>query len=138
MNEINRAGVGDGRRPRIVHIIEDDDSVRCAFERLVLLAGFQARAFGSAFEFLASPGMSDCACVICDIRMRGMSGLDLASQLHTQGVHAGLIFVTAYDSEEFRRMAQRLGAVAYYRKPVDELALLDSIEWAFNQQESRT
>ncbi|HEX5790019.1 MAG TPA: response regulator [Luteolibacter sp.] len=121
----------------MVFIVEDDDSVRCAFERLVLLAGFQARTFSSAAEFLASPGMMDGACIISDIRMRGVSGLDLACQLRKQGVQTGMIFVTAYDSEEFRRKAQQLGAVAYYRKPVDEQALLDSIEWAFNHHESK-
>ncbi len=92
----------------------------------------QARTFASVEDFLAS-GFSDTnACVISDIQMLGISGLDLPGLLTREGRRLPVIFVTAHDTPESRNRAQIAGAVAYFRKPVDDQALLDAVAWAIS------
>ncbi len=115
---------------RPLYLIEDDVSVRAAQERLLIAAGIRVRAFPSATAFLASGVSAEGACIIVDVVMHGLSGLELCQSLKAQGVHAGFIFVTAHDTPEARRQAREAGAIAYFRKPVDDRALIDAIEWA--------
>lgn len=111
-------------------IIEDDASVRVALERLLITAGLHVRAFSSAADFLASGEAADGACFIVDVMMHGMSGLELCRTFQAAGVRASFIIVTADDTPDTRRMAHTVGAIAYFRKPVDARALVDAIEWA--------
>jgi FixJ family two-component response regulator len=120
------------RGERQICIIDDDGSVRTALERLLLSAGFSARTFASARDFLLSSAALGPVCVISDVLMAGMSGLELSRKLRDDGVDAAFIFLTAHDTPEARRDAMESGGVAYYRKPVDDQALIDAIQWAMN------
>lgn len=77
------------------------------------------------------------ACVLCDVAMPGISGLELPDLLARAGLRLPVIFITAHDTPETRAIAQRVGAAAYFRKPVDDQALLDAIAWALNSRTSR-
>jgi two-component system response regulator FixJ len=113
-----------------IYIIDDDASVRVALERLLIAAGIRVRAFPSADAFLASGAPIEGACIILDVMMHGLSGLDLCQTLKARKVRANFIFVTAHDTPEARQRARDAGAIAYFRKPVDDRALIDAIEWA--------
>lgn len=128
----------DSSRPprRPVYIIDDDASVRVALERLLLSAGFRALSFPGAREFLGAGVPAANACIITDVKMHGMTGLELHRKLLDEGVRAAFIFVTAYDTPEARREAREAGAVAYFRKPVDDQALIDATLWAIRPEES--
>jgi len=118
---------------RTVYLIENDNSVRIALERLIISAGMPVRAFAGASQFLAEGLPRDGACIIADVMMEGMSGLELQRHLKEAGCRVHLIIVTAYDTEEARDQAMKAGAVAYFRKPVDDQALLDAIAWAISR-----
>lgn len=113
-----------------IYIIDDDAAVRVALERLLIAAGIRVRAFPSADAFLAAGQPMEGACIILDVMMHGLSGLDLCRVLKERGVRAGFIFVTAHDTPDARQQARDAGAIAYFRKPVDGRALIDAIEWA--------
>lgn len=115
--------------PGYTYIIDDDDSVRVALERLLIARGLHVRAFPSAQAFISSGASADGACVIVDVMMHGMSGLELCRKLQSDGARAGFIMVTAHDTPEARQQAHEVGAMAYFRKPVDAQALVDAIEW---------
>src|SRR5260370_1429937 len=104
---------------QIVSIIDDDASVRIAMEGLVRSAGFVAFVFESAEDFLRSPRVDDSACLITDVQMPGMSGLDLHDRLIAQGNHIPTIFITAFPEQDIRRRAQAAGAIAFLEKPFD-------------------
>ena len=113
-----------------VYIIDDDESVSRALNRLLRSAGFDARTFTSVEAFADSEFASGEGCVLADIRMPGGSGLELPERLHRLGRDLPVIFLTAQDTETTRAAARRAGAVAFFRKPVDDRALIDAIEWA--------
>ena len=121
--------------PPTVYIIDDDASVRTALERLLISAGIRSRTFAGADEFLKAGTPPDGSCVITDVKMHGMTGPELQRKIRASGAHVSFIFVTAYDTEEVRSQAKRDGAVAYFRKPVDDQALLDAIGWAMSHAE---
>ena len=113
-----------------IYIVDDDESIRNALEMLLLSAGMKVHTFASATDFLSSnPGEIN-SCLITDIRMKGISGLELKQKLNDEGNRIPVIFLTAFDTKESRKQAQRGGAVGYFRKPVDDQSLLDSIQWA--------
>jgi FixJ family two-component response regulator len=114
----------------MIYVIEDDASVRKAFGRLLRSANLEAETFSSAEEFLSSPRQEENACVIIDIRMPGLTGLDLLERLASERTRIPVIAISAQDDEETREQARELGAVSFYRKPVDDQALLDAIWWA--------
>lgn len=128
MNEPIPRGAGAVEQ-EVTYIIDDDDSVRVALERLLIAAGLRVRAFPSARAFLSSGASAEGACIVVDVMMHGMSGLELCRKLQADGVHTGFIFVTAHDTPETRQQAREAGATAYFRKPVDARALVDAIEW---------
>ncbi len=117
-----------------VYIVDDEPSVCVAYARLVRSARMQARTFASVEDFMRSDITDENACVISDIQMPGISGLDLPAQLASSGRRMPVIFVTAHDSAEMRHRAQSAGASGYFRKPVDDQALLDAIVWAISGQ----
>jgi len=114
----------------VVYVIDDDESVRRALQRLLRSAGFEVKAFSSAEAFLQSENLDVGACVVLDIRMPGLTGFDVQEKLASMGIRIPVINVSAFDDAETRERARRLGAVAFFRKPVDGQALIDAIHWA--------
>jgi FixJ family two-component response regulator len=116
--------------PHQVYIIDDDESVRRALCRMLRSAGMAASAYATVDGFIADCVCAGSACVIADVRIPGSGGLDLPAALHRIGCDLPVIIVTAQDSDAARAEAKRAGAAAFFRKPVDDQALLDAIEWA--------
>ena len=108
----------------LVAIVDDDASVRQSTCRLIRSFGFRAEAFGSAVEFLASGHAAQTACLILDVRMPGMDGLELQRRLADSGRQIPIVFLTAHAGDEEERRARRAGAVDVLRKPVAKEALL--------------
>jgi FixJ family two-component response regulator len=115
-----------------IYIIDDDASVRRALCRVMASAGLECESFDSAEEFMAAPHPAVGGCIVADMTMPGMSGLELKPLLDAAGISYPLILLTAHDNEEMRAAARNAGAAAYFRKPVDTQALLDTIRWASN------
>jgi FixJ family two-component response regulator len=107
----------------IVSIIDDDASVRGGTENLVTSLGFIACVFESAEDFLLSSRLEDTFCLITDVQMPGMSGLELQSQLISRGLHVPIIFITGFPEQSARERALGAGAVAYLEKPYDAGAM---------------
>lgn len=118
------------RKERLVAIIEDDDSYRGAVQRLLKSEGFPVQSFASAEEFLSSDQQHDTGCLIADIRMPGMSGLDLQSKLNSDHCPIPTIFITAHGDEKMRLQAMRGGAVKFLAKPFDGETLLGAVRVA--------
>ena len=116
--------------PKLVSIVDDDDLIRSALQGLLKAAGLPARAFASAEEFLASGQQHDTACLIADIRMSGMSGLDLQATLNAQQIRIPTIFITAHGDARMRMQALRAGAVEFLAKPFDDEVLLENVRAA--------
>ena len=104
----------------VVSIVDDDESVRAAMSSLVRSLGYEALVFASAEAFLASPRLGDTSCLIVDIQMPGMSGLDLQAELQTRRSTIPVIFITAFPEERIRRRAEAAGAVGVFSKPVED------------------
>lgn len=115
-----------------IYIIDDESSVSDAYARLVRSAKMQPRTFSSVDEFMGTTLSDDNACIISDVRMPGTSGIELPSLLARAGRKLPVILVTAHDTPEARDSARRIGAAAYFRKPVDDQALLDAIGWVMS------
>ena len=118
------------KKRSLIYVIDDDASVRKAFGRLLRSADLDAETFSSAEEFLSNPRQKENACIIIDIRMPSLSGFDLRERLESEGIGIPVIAISAHDDEETREHARELGAVSFFRKPVDDQALLDAIWWA--------
>ena len=116
----------------LTYVIDDDASVRKAFGRLLRSANLDAETFSSAEEFLSSPKQKENACIIIDIRMPGLSGFDLQQRLSAEGIKIPVIVISASDDVETRERARELGAIAFFRKPIDDQALLDAVWWAIS------
>src|SRR5438552_18555197 len=119
-------------RSPLVVIVDDDELMRSALDGLMKQAGFQALSFASAEEFLNSGEQERTACLIADIRMPGMSGLELQSRLNKEHYRIPIIFITAQGDEKMRMQALRGGAVEFLTKPFDDELLLDSVRAALN------
>jgi len=117
-------------KPKVVSIVDDDDLIRSALQGLLKAAGLPARTFASAEEFLASGQQHETACLIADIRMSGMSGLELQARLNAERLRIPTIFITAHGDERVRMQALRAGAVEFLAKPFDDEVLLDSVRAA--------
>ncbi|OLB60851.1 MAG: two-component system response regulator [Acidobacteria bacterium 13_2_20CM_2_66_4] len=118
------------RKTKVVSIVDDDDLIRSALEGLLKAVGLPARAFASAEEFLESGQQHDTACLIADIRMSGMSGLELQARLNAERLRIPTIFITAHGDERMRMQALRAGAVEFLAKPFDDEVLLKSVRAA--------
>ena len=114
----------------MIAIVDDDDSVRSALQGLMKSVGLPARAFASAEEFLDSGEQRDTGCLIADIRMPGMSGLELQATLNADDCRIPIIFITAHGDEKMRMQALRAGAVEFVAKPFDDEALVASVRAA--------
>jgi FixJ family two-component response regulator len=117
---------------KVVAIVDDDDSVRSALQGLMKEAGVPALAFASAEEFLQSGKQRQIACLIADIRMPGMSGLELQAKLNAERQKIPIIFITAHGDEDMRLQAMRAGAVEFLAKPFDDEVLVDNVRAALD------
>lgn len=115
---------------KIVVVIDDDESYRLALQRLVKSAGLPVQSFGSAEAFLDSGQQHKTGCLIADIRMPGMSGLDLQAKLNSDHCPIPTIFITAHGDETMRLQAMRGGAVTFFAKPFDGETLLEAVRLA--------
>jgi FixJ family two-component response regulator len=115
---------------KFVAIVDDDDSMRSAVQDLLEAVNLPAHGFASAEEFLSSGNQHHTACLIADIRMPGMSGLELQAKLNADRCRIPIIFITAHGDQRMRMQALRAGAVEFLAKPFDNEALLDSVRAA--------
>jgi FixJ family two-component response regulator len=120
-------------RVPVISIIDDDASVRVATNRLVRSLGYVAHTFASAKEFLQSPLMIDTWCVIADVQMPGMSGVELQSLLNAERRYVPMIFITAFAEENIRTRALEAGAVGFLSKPFDGQVLIECIDSALKK-----
>jgi FixJ family two-component response regulator len=119
--------------PKLVAIVDDDELIRHSLNGLLKEAGFSTVAFASAEEFLNSAELEHTACLIADIRMPGMSGLELQSKLNEGDYRIPIIFITAQGDEKMRLQALRAGAVEFLPKPFDDEVLLDHLRAALDR-----
>jgi FixJ family two-component response regulator len=111
----------------VIAVVEDEEMVRTSLERLLKTSGYRVAAFASAEAFLSSGPLREVRCLIADIRMPGMSGLDLQSRLSDEGYPIPIIFITAHGDEKMRIRAMRGGAAAFLAKPFDRTVLLERV-----------
>jgi len=114
----------------LLSIIDDDESVRESLPDLLREFGFAARAFSSAEEFLSSDSVGQTKCLILDVAMPGMTGLDLQKELRRLGQEIPVIFITAQKDETIRQQALKQGAVNFLYKPFSDTALLEALNAA--------
>ena len=114
----------------IISIIDDDDSMRCAMKSLVTSLGLRVHTFRSAEEFLQSPRVNDTSCLITDVQMPGLSGVELQNLLLAQARHLPIILVTAFPEERMRNRAIEAGALGFLSKPFESQTLIKLIEKA--------
>jgi FixJ family two-component response regulator len=122
------------KKTKMVAVVEDDDSYRVAVQRLLKSAGFSVQSFATAEDFLRSGRQLETGCLITDIRMPGMSGLDLQARLNADHCLIPTIFITAHGDEDMRLQAMRGGAVKFMVKPFDGEILLESVRAAFETE----
>jgi len=118
------------QEPKLIAIIDDDKSVQNALQDLLESEGLSALCFGSAEQFLASGAQHKASCLIVDIRMPGMSGLDLQAKLNSECCRLPIIFITAHGDAKMRIQAMRDGAVEFLTKPFDNAVLLETVQAA--------
>jgi FixJ family two-component response regulator len=121
----------------IVSIVDDDESVRVATVKLVRVHGFEAYGFASAEEFLRSSRVGDTSCLITDVRMPGMSGVDLQSHLIAEGKRMPVIFITAFPEQSSQTRAMAAGAICFLTKPFDGQTLIDYLSEALKKGRSQ-
>lgn len=114
----------------MIFIVEDDALAREAIGELIESLGFRAATFASAEQFLQSGRVDEVACLITDLQMPGMNGLDLQNCLRAEGYEMPIVFISAFAGERERVRALKAGAVAFLRKPLQEQTLIDSINSA--------
>jgi FixJ family two-component response regulator len=117
-------------KTKLIAIVDDDDSMRNAVQGLLKAVGLPSQTFASGEEFLKSGQHRQTACLITDIRMPGMSGLELQAQLNAERCRIPTIFITAHGDAKLRMQALRAGAVEFLSKPFDDEALLESVRGA--------
>ena len=128
-SEVRPGATLDGKT-RIVAIVDDDESVRTALQGMMKSVGVPAQAFASGEDFLNSGLLHQTACLIADIRMPGMSGLELQAKLNAERCRIPIIFITAHGDTKMRLQALRAGAVEFLAKPFDDEVLLENVRAA--------
>jgi FixJ family two-component response regulator len=122
------------KRP-VISIIDDDASIRVATQSLVRSLGFAVCTFASAVDFLQSPCVNDTSCVISDVQMPGMSGVELQSLLIAQGHRMPIIFITAFHEESIRERAMKAGAIGFLNKPFSGQTLIECLDTALQRRD---
>ena len=125
-NNATSSGMGIAKAP-LISIVDDDESVREALKSLIDSVGFRAEVFASGEEFLNSSHVSQTDCLIADVRMSGMSGLELQDRLKAANSPVPIVFISAHDDGEARARGLRGGAIAFLKKPFSEESLLGAI-----------
>ncbi len=118
----------------VISIIDDDASIRGALQRFLRALGYLAHAFASAEDFLRSPQVADNSCLILDVRMPEMSGLELQKQLQIQGTQVPIIFITSVQDQSIRTQALNAGAVCVLTKPFEIRTLIKHLEDALKRR----
>jgi FixJ family two-component response regulator len=118
----------------LISIVDDDDSLRNSLNNLIRSVGFAVQGFSSAEAFLRSNQLHDTACLILDVRMPGMSGLDLQRQLMAADCQIPIVFITSHGDDDARSRALAAGAVEFLYKPFREEALLNAIHTALESK----
>jgi FixJ family two-component response regulator len=118
----------------VISIIDDDESVRVATKRLVRSLGFIGHAFASADEFLQSSWLNDTSCVIADVQMPGLSGVELQKLLTARGNRTPVILITAFPDDRIRAQALEAGAICFLSKPCNGLTLIQCLEMALKRR----
>ncbi len=116
----------------LIYVVDDDASVRQALKMLLTSANMEVRTFEQAKDLLKCEFREEKVCLIADIKMKGLGGIELQQKLAKRGIKIPIIFLTAVESNEIRRQAKQAGAAGFFRKPVDDQALLDTIQWALS------
>jgi FixJ family two-component response regulator len=116
-----------------ISIVDDDDSVRTATASLVRSLGFTAYTFASAEEFLRSTHVEKTSCLIADVKMPGVNGIELQSLVHAQGRSTPIIFMTAFPEERIRVRAMQAGAIGFLSKPFDAEILIKYLNVAISK-----
>ncbi|WP_177248009.1 response regulator [Bradyrhizobium sp. Ghvi] len=119
----------------LISVVDDDASVRVATKNLLRSRGYTAQIFASAEELLRSPQLSQISCVITDVQMSGMSGLELLAEMRTRGYEAPFIFITAFPNDRVRASALGAGAIGFLAKPFAGQALIEYLDTALNAYE---
>ena len=114
----------------LIAVVDDDSSLRESTQLLLRSAGYRAEVFASAREFLDSPRIDETACLMLDVRMPGMDGLELQRFLNEAQRQIPIIFITAHATDDAEQRARKAGAVDFLRKPVNEERLLSAIQTA--------
>lgn len=114
----------------MISIVDDDASIRDSTKTLLRSAGYEVEAFGSAELFLESGSLRDTECLILDVRMPGIGGLELQRQLNQADSRVPIIFVTAHNDRMNRLKAMEAGALDFFRKPFDASVLLRAVQMA--------
>jgi len=117
---------------RVIAVVEDDAGMRDALQRMLTAAGFEARGYASAEEFLGHAKAGAPGCLVTDIRLPGASGLELQRRLRAAGHASPVIFITAHDTVEARREAEALDAVAFLIKPFEGRLLVNAVTQALS------
>jgi FixJ family two-component response regulator len=117
----------------VISVIDDDASIRAAANNLLSSHGYVVHIFESAEDFLQSAHQHDSSCVVADVQMSGMSGLDLLTHLRTRGNNVPFIFITAFPDEGIRARALKAGAICFLSKPFPGSVLINGIEVALNE-----
>jgi FixJ family two-component response regulator len=117
----------------VISIVDDDASVRAATNNLLSSRGYVVFTFASAGDFLQSSHLEESSCVVADVQMPAMSGLDLLMHMRTQGNDTPFIFITAFPDEGVRARALKAGAICFLAKPFAGPRLIDCIETALNR-----
>jgi len=117
----------------LIAIVDDDESFRIAMATLMRSFGFGASSFASAEEFLESPQLGETSCVISDVQMPGISGLELQSRLASDNRQTPIIFITAFPDPRIRERALAGGAIGFLTKPFDGQALIQCVDRALNR-----
>ena len=128
---------GSAGRTMSIAIVDDDEAVRVAMKSLVRSVGHHASTFGSAEEFLKSKQFSNTSCIITDLQMPGLSGLDLQDLLIAEGHRIPIIIITGHPDDNERARAMKAGAVAFLSKPVNADHLFDHLEKALKPVPAR-
>lgn len=120
----------------LISVVDDDESICRSISLLIQSFGYRAAAFASAKGFLGSGLLRDTSCLILDVQMPGMNGIQLQNHLNVQGCGIPIIFITAYDDKD-RHQAIQAGAVGFLRKPFSDEQLLLTIRSALQHNENR-
>jgi FixJ family two-component response regulator len=120
----------------VISIVDDDESVREATKGLVRSLGYVAATFASGEEFLNSDRVNDTSCLITDVQMPGLDGLELQSRLTAMGRHVPIIFVTAFPQERIRARALKAGASGFLSKPFSDASLIACLDRALAEDDS--